>query len=282
MVIDIHTHTFPAQLAAATVDKLERLSHTRSFSDGTAAGLRASMARAGVDACLILPVATAPRQVVHINDSSALINGRGPESGLWSFGCIHPDFDGWKQELARIAALGMKGVKLHPVYQGVDLDDKRYLRILERCGELGLAVITHAGLDVGFPGVERCTPEMALRALRQVGPVKLILAHMGGWRQWDQVEALLGETGVCLDTAYTLGSIAPLDDGYYAPEGLPLMGGEQFVRMVRLFGAGRVFFGTDSPWDSQVGALARIRSLPLEQAELEAILGGNARALLGI
>ena len=164
----------------------------------------------------------------------------------------------------------------------MDFDAPRYLRILDRCGELGLIVISHAGLDIGFPGKDNCSPAMVLRAIRQVGPVKLVLAHMGGWRQWDQVEELLWETQVSIDTSYALGSIAPLDDGFYAPEQLPLMPEEQFMRMVRKFGAHRVLFGTDSPWDDQAEALKRLRALPLKPWELEAILGGNAQKLLNL
>lgn len=282
MIVDLHTHVFPDKIAVSTVKKLELLSHTRSFSDGSAAGLKASMVRAGVDASLVLPVATNPHQVPHVNDSSARMNELGPETGIYSLGCIHPDFDGYREELSRIASLGLKGIKLHPEYQGMDFDDPRYLRILDRCGELGLIVISHAGLDVGFPGKDNCSPAMVLRAIRQVGPVKLVLAHMGGWRQWDQVEELLWETQVSIDTSYALGSIAPLDDGFYAPEQLPLMSEEQFMRMVRKFGAHRVLFGTDSPWTDQAQALKRLRALPLEPWELEAILGGNAQKLLNL
>ena len=53
-------HTFPDKIAAATLDKLKHLSHTTPFSDGTAAGLAASMARAGVDRSVVMPVATQP------------------------------------------------------------------------------------------------------------------------------------------------------------------------------------------------------------------------------
>ena len=274
MVFDIHTHTFPDSIARSTIEKLQSLSHTRPFS--------ASMAAAGVDGSLVLPVATNTRQVVHVNDSSARLNDLGPETGIWSFGCMHPDFDGWREELARIAGLGLRGIKLHPVYQGVDFDDPRYLRILDRCGELGLIVLTHAGADVGFPGLVHCSPEMILRAVRQVGPVPLILAHMGGWRNWDQVEALLPETNVYLDTAFSLGDITPLGDGYYGPSDLPLLREAQFVRMVRAFGARRVLFGTDSPWTGQREELARLRTLPLTREELDGILGENARRLLSL
>lgn len=282
MVVDIHTHTFPAKIAASTLLKLQNMSHTRPFTDGTEAGLTASMARAGVDYSLVLPVATAPRQVCHINDASARLNQEGRARGLLSFGCMHPDFDGWKEELSRVASLGLRGIKLHPVYQDVDFDDIRYLRILDRCGELGLIVLTHAGLDVGFPGKVNCSPDMVLRAVEQVGPVTLILAHMGGWRNWDEVERLLPHTGVLLDTAFSLGSMTPLGDGYYGPADLRLMEEADFVRMVRAFGAERVLFGTDSPWGGQEEGLARLRALPLTPEEREAILGGNARRLLGL
>ena len=282
MIIDIHTHTFPDKIAAATLDKLKHLSHTIPFADGTAAGLAASMARAGVDRSVVMPVATSPRQVPHVNDASARMNELGAQTGLLSFGCMHPDFDGWKEELARVRDLGLKGIKLHPQYQDTDFDDPRYLRILDRCGELGLVVLTHAGLDIGMPGKDNCAPEMVARALEQVGPVKLVLAHMGGWRQWDRVEALLPGTGVYLDTSFSLGEITPLDDGHYRPEDLPLLDEAAFLRMVRRFGPDRILFGTDSPWDDQETALARLRALPLEPAELEAILGGNAKRLLGI
>ena len=280
MIIDIHTHTFPDKIAAATLDKLKHLSHTIPFTDGTAAGLAASMARAGVDRSVVMPVATSPRQVPHVNDASARMNELGAQTGLLSFGCMHPDFDGWKEELARVRDLGLKGIKLHPQYQDTDFDDPRYLRILDRCGELGLVVLTHAGLDIGMPGKDNCAPEMVARVLEQVGPVKLVLAHMGGWRQWDRVEALLPGTGVYLDTSFSLGEITPLDDGHYRPGDLPLLDEAAFLRMVRRFGPDRILFGTDSPWDDQGAALARLRALPLEKSELDAILGGNARKLL--
>ena len=280
MIVDIHTHTFPDKLAPSTIDKLQAASHTRPFSDGTTGGLRTSMAAAEVDWSAVLPVATNPRQVVRVNDASIQLDQQG--EGLLSFGCMHPDFPHWKEELGRIAARGLKGIKLHPIYQEADFDDPRYLRILDRCGEVGLVVLTHAGLDVGFPGKVHCSPEMVRRAVGQVGPVPLILAHMGGWRNWDQVEALLAETEVCLDTSFSLGKMTPNGDGHYTPADLALMVEEQFVRIIRTFGSHRVLFGTDSPWADQKEALAAFRALPLTPEEQEAILGGNAQKLLNL
>jgi len=278
MIIDIHTHTFPDKIAHATIEKLQSACHTHPFSDGTAAGLTASMTAAGVDLSVVLPVATNTHQVSHVNDASARLNEQG--NGIMSFGCIHPDCEDWKQELDRIANLGIKGIKLHPIYQGTDIDDVRYVHILARAGELGLVVITHAGLDIGFPGRVNCTPAMIRRAIRAAGPVKLIAAHMGGWRNWDEVGECLVDTTVGLDTSYALGQIEPAEEGCYAPEDLDMMSEEQFVSMVRNFGADRIFFGTDSPWRGHAQSIADIEALPLAREEKDKILGENARKLL--
>ena len=229
---------------------------------------------------MVLPVATGARQVAHINDASIRLNG---EAGLLSFGCMHPDAENAPEELRRLADAGIRGVKLHPPYQGADFDDPRYLRILDACGELGLIAVTHAGLDVGLPGHEEAVPEKIARALERVGPVKLVLAHMGGWRCWEAAEALLAGTDAMLDTSFSLGAMTPLGDGYErTEEELQLLSQEAFLRMVRAFGARRILFGTDSPWGDQAAEKERIKALPLTEEEKTAILGGNARRLLGI
>ena len=107
---------------------------------------------------------------------------------------------------------------------------------------------------------------MVLHAIQEVGPLTLILAHMGGWRNWEEVEELLPYAPVYLDTSYSLGSIRPLDDGYYKPEDLPMMGEEQFLRIIRTFGYERFLFGTDSPWSGQQESLERFRALLIATA----------------
>ncbi|MBQ9349257.1 MAG: amidohydrolase family protein [Oscillibacter sp.] len=281
MLIDIHTHTFPDRIAVCTIDKLQAASHTKPFTDGTAGALGASMLCAGVDWSVVLPVATNAGQVPRINDAAAQANEHAAETGILSFGCMHPNYPDWRGELDRLASLGFRGVKLHPPYQGVDFDDVRYVRILDRCGEQGLMVLIHAGLDVGLPGVDRASPAMVARAVRAAGPVTLILAHMGGWRQWEAVLDLLPRTGAYLDTSFSLGRMVPNGDGYYkTPSDLDLLSEERFLGLVRAFGADRVLFGTDCPWGGQGEEVEKIKKLPLTAAEREAVLGGNAEKLL--
>lgn len=277
-MIDFHAHTFPDRIAAAAVSKLELKAHATSFSDGTREGLLRCMHAAGIDRAVVLPVATNPLKCASMNDTSHLLDG---QDGLVYFAAIHPDAPDWHEELGRAKALGFRGVKIHPVYQDVPIDDPRFLRILSRCGELGLVVVMHGGADIGFPGVERCSPRRLRDALRQTGPVTLVAAHMGGWREWREVPEYLLDTGVYLDTAYTLGAISPLDD-HYAPEELPMLADERFVELTRIFGSGRVLFGTDSPWDDMKQCVSRIQALPLTDAEKADIFDNNAIRLLGM
>lgn len=282
MIIDIHTHTFPDKIAAGVVEQLGQKAHIRYFSDATNSQLAASMRKAGIDYSLVLPVATAARQVEKLNNASAQLNETMAEQGLLSFGCMHPDYENYHAELARAASMGLKGIKLHPVYQGVDIDEIRFLRIIDRAAQLGLIVLTHAGLDVGFPGEVRCSPQMCRHVVDEIGDFPFILAHMGGWRNWDEVPEYLADTKVYLDTAFSGGEIVPREDGYWAAGDLPMLNPYHFTRLIRAFGADRVLFGTDSPWSDQSASLAFIQNLPLTDPEKKKILGGNAQKLLGI
>ena len=292
MIIDIHTHVFPEKIAATAIDKLSMAAHISPYIEATADRLVQTMAKAGVDLSVIQPVATAERQVEKLNDAAARLNEA--HSGLFSFGAMHPDYEGWHDELARIKRLGLKGIKLHPIYQGVDIDDIRFLRILDRTAELGLIVLTHAGYDVGFPGVVHVSPAMCRHAVEKVGPFDFILAHMGGWRNWDEVPEILAGTGVYIDTAFSTGFMDPLDDGYWTEEDLPMLDRAGALRIIRAIGPDHVLFGSDSPWSSQEDSLRFLKDLarpaadpeeagleePLTEEELAGILGENARQLL--
>lgn len=280
MIIDMHTHVFPDKIAAGVIEKLSRASKSRAFTDGTIGALINSTKVAGVDKSIVLPVATNTHQVGKINDSAASINENYSARGIFSFGCIHPDSENFRAELGRIKNLGLKGVKIHPVYQGVDIDDVRFLRIFERAAELDLIVVTHAGLDIGFPGVVRCTPAMIRRVVDTVGDFKFILAHMGGWKSWDAVPEFLAGTNIYVDTAFSTGKIPARPDSEWNAADLNLLDAEGFMTLHKIFGADRILFGTDSPWSAPAESIAFIENLPLSDVDKNKILGTNAEKIL--
>ena len=277
MVIDFHTHTFPSAIAAATVAYMSEKSHLTAYTDGSEEGLIASMQAAEITHSVVLPVVTNPEKTRSINDFSARMNGR---NGVFHLGGLHPDTPELPQEAARVASLGLRGVKIHPVYQRTPIDDPRFLRVLEAAAENGLFVVIHAGLDVGFPGRTEAAVERIAEALRQTGPVTMVLAHTGGWRQWESAALLAEFPNTYIDCSFSLGRILPTAPGFYSEEEQTLLDAEGFLRVARAFGPRRVLFGTDSPWASQSETLALARALPLTPEDAELFFYKNAAKLL--
>ncbi len=281
-IIDFHVHTFPEKIAASAIEKLQAKSHTRPFTDGTLSALELSMRESGVSFSILQPVATSPKQVQSINDNAIKINLEHKK--IISFGAMHPEFENFEAELERISQAGIKGIKLHPVYQGLNIDNEKFIKILACACDLDLAILIHAGWDIGFPGNDFAMPERIYNALKKIrGVKKIILAHMGGWRAWDEAEKIFADyDGVYIDTAFSLGNFKPLSDGFYkSPEECEMLSSEKFTKIIKSFGVSRVIFGTDSPWASQKESVENFKALEnLSVKEKNLILYENAASIV--
>ena len=265
MIIDFHTHIFPDRIAAQAIGRLEISGHIKAATDGTLTGLFSSMDRGGVDMSVILPVATKPAQFMNIQSFAKSINEQYSDR-LISFGGIHPDSANYRKQLNIIADLGFKGVKLHPDYQGVMIDDIRYMRIIDYATELGLVIITHAGVDISMEDSVYCPPKKMRKVLDELKPEKMVLAHYGGFELWDEVYEYLAGENIWLDTALIYDYISK----------------EQFLKILEKHGSDKILFGSDSPWSDMAKAVAWIKSLSLPQNVEEDIFSGNAKRLLRI
>ncbi|MCI8835316.1 MAG: amidohydrolase family protein [Ruminococcus sp.] len=259
-MIDFHTHMFPDKIAGKTLDFLSKRCKTTPFTDGTAAGLEQSAKEAGLECSVVLPVVTNPEQFESINRFA----GEHRNGRLLSFGGIHPDNENYREKLLELKKRGFSGIKLHPDYQDTFFNDIRYKRILDYASELGLIVSVHAGFDPGYPECVHCTPAMAREVIEEVHPEKLVLAHMGGFQRWDEVEQELVGKNVWFDTAVVFGKI---------PD-------EQFLRICRNHGTDRILFATDSPWSGQKESVEYFRQMDFSEEEKHRILSENARKLL--
>lgn len=261
-MIDFHTHIYPEKIIERTLKKLADTCNNRPVTNGMADGLLRSMEEAGVDLSVILPVVTNPSQFRTVNQFAAQFRG----DRLLSFGGIHPDSGDYKSELNELKKMGFLGIKLHPDYQGVFIDDIRYKRIISYATELEMIVVAHAGVDSISPKCVHCSPRKALDMIRDVKPEKLVLAHLGGYRMWDEVEEYLVGLPIWLDTAVPFGELRE----------------EQFVRIIRAHGADRILFATDSPWVTQKEMVEKVERLPITDEERKRIANDNAKELLGI
>lgn len=260
MVIDFHTHMFPHVIAGRTISKLSECVGKPPSTDGTYEGLLKSTREAEIDISVVLPIATKPSQFQTINGfASGYLDGE-----VISFGSLHPVDDNYKEKIRQIKDMGMKGIKLHPDYQDTYFNDIRYKRIVSYATELDMIISVHAGMDPLCPEDVHCTPQMAAELIRDVQPEKLVLAHLGGNQQWDEVEKILVGKDVYFDTGVIFDSIKE----------------EQFIRIMRNHGADKILFATDSPWADQKKFVDVVRKLPITEEEREKILWRNAAGLL--
>ena len=260
-ITDFHTHIFPEKIAAAAIASLSKSSGVKNNTDGTVNGLLKSMDIAGITRSVVLPVVTNPKQFTSVNRYAEEIN-RKFEDRIISFGGIHPLDSDYKQELKSLKESGFKGIKLHPDYQGVNANDISVKRIVYEASALGLIITIHAGKDISFPRMAS-TAEMLAEVTDEIKPDKFVLAHLGSWGDWQKTIKLLCGKNIWLDISFSLEYIK-----------------EDILReIVRLHGADRILFATDSPWSKQSEYVEKASSLFTED-EQKLIMCKNAENLL--
>jgi len=262
-VIDAHVHTFPEKVAGKAVSKLAAISGITPATDGTVPDTLKKLEECRVDRAFFLNIATVPHQQATINRCAKALNEE-KDGKAWSFGSVHFAAEDALEELDRIHALGLPGVKLHPDYQGFLIDDRRLYPIYERCAALKLPVVFHSGWDCYSPELVHAPPERSLRVMRDFPELKMVLAHFGGLKCWDEVERLLIGENVWLDTAMCQSFADPA----------------QIKRMILRHDPDRILLGSDCPWEDPARSVQFILDMDLPPALTEKILAKNARRLI--
>jgi predicted TIM-barrel fold metal-dependent hydrolase len=262
-IIDFHTHLFPEKVAARAIAALaEAGGNLIPYSNGAADSLIDIMDAENVDKSVVLNIATNEKQMKNVNDFAISLNGyRGR---LISFGSVFPFGGGAEEELYRLRENGVKGIKFHPEYQEFYVDDSRLAALYETINKLGLITVFHAGQDIGFTESDKSSPARCVEMLKALTGAPVVLAHMGGYIMWFEVERLLTGKNVFFDTSYCYSRIP-----------MPIM-----ERIVKNHGADKILFGTDMPWSLPSSERRLIDALRISDGEKSAILGGNAEKLL--
>ncbi|MBQ8536972.1 MAG: amidohydrolase family protein [Clostridia bacterium] len=264
MRIDFHTHAFPDAIAAKAIEKLAfsagGLPH---YTNGSYAELDNACRQAGIDVHVVLSIAVKPHQMQTVNNAAWQMES----PSLVPFGSVHPYAPDCLEEARRLKDMGFKGVKLHPEYQGFEVDDPAIFPLYQLLGQLNLITVFHAGDDLGFATPPKCTPEKLKKALPFFEGGVVVAAHMGGMNRWlDVLKYLVGEQNLYVDTAYSHTHIPPA----------------AALEIIRSHGPDKVLFGSDCPWGNIAQEIAFIQRLGLSPQEEEMILGGNAQRLLNL
>lgn len=255
--VDVHTHVFHPKIAEKASVQLEKHYHIPLTGNGCWDDLAPRLDRANISKCFIHSAATTPAQVVPANNwaISLLDNPRAVP-----FGTIHPDYPDWKNELARLYDHGIRGLKLHPDFQGFRLDDPRLIPILaEITGNFTLMV--HVG-DRLPPDQNPSCPFKVAALIRQFPNLRIIAAHFGGVFHWQYVVEAYRGLNVIFDTSSTLFAI---------PQ--PLL-----QTIFHTFPLDHFLFGSDYPLFDPADEIPRLQQqLSLSDNDLETILTAGSR-----
>ncbi|MDQ7906282.1 amidohydrolase family protein [Phytohabitans sp. ZYX-F-186] len=259
MIVDVHCHVWPDHIAPQVL--ASRPAALDPVFDGTVGGLIRTMDAAGVDRAVCLGIANTARHVRRVNEFIGSID----RDRLVPFGTVHPDLP-VAENLRSLRDNGIGGVKLHPLFQDLSLADPRVVDIARALAEAGIVVVTHAGAGGDEAANERGAPR-SLRALHDAVPdLTLVACHYGGYHRLDEAEAEVLGSRIVLETSW--------------PPRLAELDPDRLRAIIRRHGADRIVFGSDWPMADPAAEIATIRSLGLDRAEEEAILGGTLSRLL--
>ncbi|PPJ42517.1 MULTISPECIES: amidohydrolase family protein [unclassified Pseudoxanthomonas] len=184
---------------------------------------------------------------------------------------VHPyDGDAAVAELTRVAAAGVKVLKIHAHTQGFDIGDPRVETLVRKAGELGLTVLMdNANI---LPG----DSEKLFNLVVRVPKTKFILAHIGGlnFRFWNILALARTADGFGFDNLYFDISATVLVVADSPVE-------EEFLWTLRNVGLDHVLLGSDYPQIGLGRTVDAFERLGLTADEKAKIRSGNARKLFG-
>jgi hypothetical protein len=174
-------------------------------------------------------------------------------------------------EVARIAALGLRGVKFHPSLQAFAPDDPAYQPVFAACEEHGLLALFHtgtSGIGARQPGgqgirIDYSHP-LKLDAVAAAHPrLTVVAAHFGWPWHMDLIAMALHKTNVYIDISG------------WSPKRIPA----EVVRELKGRLSGQFVWGSDFPFIAPERCLAELGELGLASP---ALLHENAARILQI
>lgn len=279
MIIDFHTHIFPASLRGERdAYQLRDATLATLFADpravmASAEDLIAAMDRAQVDAAVVLGLGwTDPEVAQEANDylieSAARYPGR-----LIPFCSVNPAWGEQSlREVERCALAGAKGVgELHPDTQGFRLSDIELMSpFVDVVRSHGLILLTHSSEPVGhdYPGKGSATPTELMALIEAFPELPLVCAHWGGGLPFY---SLMPEVRAALSNTYFDTAASPL-----------LYSQDLFTLGPRLVGPGSILLGSDFPLLEPERLIQQVNDSSLSVQERNGILGDNAQRLLNL
>lgn len=227
---------------------------TRPGASQTGADLVAKMDQAGVAKSVIFPFVEGN----FTNDAVKTAYDEFPDR-LVPYCAVNP----WQPDAAAevrrcVSDWKFKGLKLHPTINGFHLADPILVDpLFEEAGDLGIPIIVHGASDL-----YNAPPEFAEMA-RRFPRVKLLMAHMGFFWSVEQAISYAKE----IPNLYLETSRAPIFE---------------IATAVLKAGAGKVIWGTDSPFVDYEWEFKKMERCSPDRAAYDRVVGSNIAEILDI
>lgn len=257
-VIDCHCHIYPEKIAPKAVESVGNFyGIPMDVKDGTCAGLLKACEGSPIKRFIVHSVATRPAQVESINDFIAKACKDHPE--FTGFMTLHQDYPDPEREIERCEGLGLKGIKLHPDTQRVDLDDPRLMAIYE-IAEGRLPLIIHTG-DYRY---DFSHPRRMKSVLHTFPGLVVDAAHFGGWSIFDLATEYLEDEHCYVDMS----------------SAITLLGLRRSEELIHIYGIDRVMFGSDFPMWDPLSELSLLERMGFTDDEMERLTRLNAERFI--
>lgn len=211
-----------------------------------------------------------PDEVRANNDAIIALAKSDPK--LVAIATVHPyDGDAAIAEVRRVAAAGVKLLKIHPHTQKFDAADPRVLALVKAAGAAGVIVL------MDNAGIVDDDNEKLFNLALAAPKTRFIFAHLGGmgFRFWNILKAARTAEGLFGDNVYfdISATAAMIADSPIEAE---------LVWTMRNVGIDHVLLGSDYPQFSLKQNVDGLEKLGLTAEEVAKIRYGNARKLLGL
>lgn len=280
MVVDVHSHAweFP-----------------RHFTDDFRQ--QARRARAGTEVDLTVRLAEYQASAT-LADWTIVFGGKARLSGLWvddsyvadyvatapeqliGFLSLDPTQDGWQDEMRMgHQQLGLRGIKLMPMYAGFRPDEERLDPLWEYASQHSLPVLLHTGTTfISQAPLEYTLPRHLDRVAIRFPDVKIIAAHVGHPYEPECVALIRKHPNVYADVSAL----------HYRPFQL-----YNSLILVQEYGVwDKLLFGSDYPFTTVDASVDGLRSLNdqlegtrlprLDEQQIEALIHRDSLNILGL
>ncbi len=287
-MIDVHTHLWnwhetPPFIANSMIG--------RGYFGGkepetffTVQALLAALDAAGMEIGVVLPLRSEQYNWRVSNEYIAQVVAQAPER-LIGFAGVSPLAHDAERELRHaIEALGLRGLKLHPPLQMFDPGDPRCFPVYEMMQDYGLPILFHTGSGPACLSDRYSNPYLVDEVAVHFPNLKIVLAHAGRFWYEDTLTMMRRHgPNIYVDISANTGKAT----GYGLLLAL-LVAIKEVVGHLK-----QVLFASDYPWympEYMAGLLrqaqdaSRVLPEPLNitDSDMQGILDGNARRLLGL